>query len=98
MNRFKKFATLAAALMLLSASGPISALAQPAPTSSSSTAISDGPSGGDSAPDSWMGAAAAIGCGLFVRATIATGGALVGTIAGAVACCAFMMFDALTDR
>ena len=98
MNRFKKFVTMAAALALLSASGPISALAQQSPTISSTTGISDGPAGGDTAPDSWLGAAAAIGCGFFVRATIATGGAVVGTIAGAVACCAFMMFDALTDR
>jgi hypothetical protein len=98
MNRFKKFATLAAALVLLSASGPISAHAQQAPTSSSTTGISDGVAPGDTAPDSWLGAAAAVGCGFFVRATIATGGAAVGTIAGAVACCAFMMLDALAEK
>ena len=43
MNRFKKFVTMAAALALLSASGPISALAQQSPTISSTTGISDGP-------------------------------------------------------
>ena len=37
MNRFKKFVTMAAALALLSASGPISALAQQSPTISSTT-------------------------------------------------------------
>jgi len=43
--------------------------------------------------ESWVGGVAAIGCGLFTRATIVTGGAFVGTIAGAVACCALMILD-----
>ena len=45
-------------------------------------------------PDSMLGAFAAIGCGFFVRASIATGGTQVGTIVGAVACCGYMLFDA----
>ena len=45
--------------------------------------------------DSWLGALAAVGCGFMVRATIATGGTQVATIAGAVACCGYMLFDAL---
>ena len=46
-------------------------------------------------PNTALGALAAIGCGLMVRATIATAGTQVGTIAGAVACCGYMLFDAL---
>ena len=42
-----------------------------------------------------LGAWAAIGCGIMVRATLVTGGTQVGTIAGAVACCGYMLFDAL---
>jgi hypothetical protein len=45
-------------------------------------------------PDTALGALAAVGCGLFVRVTIATAGTQVGTIAGAVACCGYMLFDA----
>jgi hypothetical protein len=45
-------------------------------------------------PDTAMGALASIGCGFFVRASIATAGTQVGTIVGAVACCGFMLFDA----
>jgi hypothetical protein len=44
--------------------------------------------------DTWLGALAAIGCGFMVRATIATAGTQVGTIAGAVACCGYALFDA----
>jgi hypothetical protein len=44
--------------------------------------------------DSALGALAAVGCGFMVRATIATAGTQVGTIAGAVACCGFMLLDA----
>ena len=49
----------------------------------------------DAAGESWVGAAAAIGCGWMTRATIATGGAFVGTIAGALATCALMILDAI---
>jgi hypothetical protein len=45
--------------------------------------------------DTTLGAWAAIGCGIMVRATLVTGGTQVGTIAGAVACCGYMLFDAL---
>lgn len=45
-------------------------------------------------PDTVLGAVAAIGCGIFVRASIVTAGTQVGTIVGAVACCSFMLFDA----
>ncbi len=44
--------------------------------------------------ESWMGGVAAIGCGIMIRATIYTAGTQVGTIAGAIACCGFAMFDA----
>ena len=53
------------------------------------------PREGELTTETWMGVAAGIGCGFFVRATIVTAGTQVGTIAGAVACCAFMIFDAL---
>ena len=46
-------------------------------------------------PTPRSGALAAIGCGIFVRATIVTAGTQVGTIVGAVACCGYMLFDAL---
>jgi hypothetical protein len=45
-------------------------------------------------PESALGALASIGCGFFVRASIATAGTQVGTIVGAVACCGYMLFDA----
>ena len=45
-------------------------------------------------PDTALGAFAAIGCGIMVRATIVTAGVYVGTIVGAVACCGYMLFDA----
>jgi hypothetical protein len=54
-------------------------------------------SGVESVPgsgDTWLGGLAAIGCGFMVRATIATAGTQVGTVAGAVACCGYMLFDA----
>lgn len=44
--------------------------------------------------DTAAGAWAAIGCGIFVRASIVTAGTQVGTIVGAVACCGYMLFDA----
>ncbi len=42
-----------------------------------------------------IGALASIGCGIMIKATIMTAGTQVGTIAGAVACCGYAMFDAL---
>ena len=44
--------------------------------------------------DTLAGAYAAIGCGLFGRA-LGSGLVCVGTIAGAVATCGFMFFDAM---
>lgn len=48
-----------------------------------------------SATDTWLGGLAAVGCGVMVRATIITAGTQVATIAGAVACCAYAVFDLL---
>ena len=49
----------------------------------------------DSGADTWIGAAAAIGCGFFSRATIATGGTQAGTWAGLISTCTLMFFDAM---
>ncbi len=81
--------TLCALLALVALAPP----ALPAPL--------DAATGGTEAPppevavttDSWLGGLAAVGCGVFVRATIITAGTQVSTIAGAVACCAYMMID-----
>lgn len=82
---------LIAALSLL----PPAAIAQdaaPTPTAGGPTTVTDRP---DAQSDSLLGGLAAVGCGVFVRATLVTGGTQVGTIVGAVACCGFMVFDAL---
>ncbi len=69
----------------------LAALLAIAPLSTPARAeVGDPPVGEDSALGGWM----AIGCGVFVRASIATGFTQVGTIAGAVACCGYMLFDA----
>ena len=52
---------------------------------------------GTSSPDSRLGVLAAIGCGFFWRATIVTAGTQMGTIVGAVACCGYLVFDAMTE-
>jgi len=82
---------LIAALALLSQA----ALAQdgaPAPAPGGQAARIDQPT---IQPDTALGALASIGCGIFVRASIVTAGTQVGTIVGAVACCGYMLFDAL---
>ena len=82
---------LIAALTLL----PPAALAQvgvPAPAPSGQVAQIDRPT---VQPDTALGAWASIGCGFFVRASIATAGTQVATIVGAVACCGYMLFDGL---
>ena len=43
--------------------------------------------------DTLLGGLAAIGCGVFVRATLVTAGTQVATIIGAVACCSYMLLD-----
>ena len=81
---------LLAALTLL----PPVALAQdgaPAPAPDAQAAQIDPPV---TQPDTALGALVSVGCGFFVRASIATAGTQVGTIVGAVACCAYMLFDA----
>jgi hypothetical protein len=86
---FPLFALIAALTLL-----PPAALAQvgvPAPLPSGQAAPIDQPT---VQPDTAAGALAAIGCGIFVRASIITAGTQVGTIVGAVACCGFMFFDA----
>jgi hypothetical protein len=55
------------------------------------------PTGGQDADKVRLGPIAAIACGFFVRATIATGGAFAGTIAGAVASCGFMLFMGIIE-
>jgi hypothetical protein len=83
-------ATLALALALTLAGPPPAAHARPgAGTGAAGTAGT-----GTSLQDSALGGLAAMGCGFMVRATIVTGGTQVGTIAGAVACCAYMLLDA----
>jgi len=47
--------------------------------------------------DSWVGVASAIGCGLFIKATIVTGGTSAGTWAGAISSCLLTFLDALFE-
>ena len=84
-------------VFLLVAALALLPLAAPAQTSAPAT-----PPGGPTVvdrpalqPDTALGAFASIGCGFFVRATLVTAGSQVGTIVGAVACCGYMLFDAL---
>jgi hypothetical protein len=84
--------TLLAVLLALS---PLAANAQtdaPPPAVEESTPAAEADAG---TSDTALGALAAIGCGFMVRATIATGFTQVGTIAGAVASCGYMLIDAL---
>ncbi len=62
------------------------------PDEATSTAGETGPVG-----DSRAGGYAAVGCGLFGRALV-SGFVNVGTIAGAIATCAYMLFDGMVDR
>jgi hypothetical protein len=79
----RRLAVQACALLVLLALVPLAA-----------TARADGPADDAVSTDSMGGGWAATGCGIFVRATFATGGTQVGIIAGAVACCGYMLFDA----
>ena len=81
-------------LVLSAVPGPGAVLhAAPGDPTPNTAGSAGGPS--DVGADTWIGALSAIGCGVFVRATIMTGGAVVGTIVGAVATCGLMFFDAL---
>jgi hypothetical protein len=82
------------ALVALLALAPVTA---PAQTGGAGEEAGIPPSGGAVTTDSWLGGLAAIGCGVMVRATIITAGTQVGTIAGAVACCGYMLLDLLVD-
>ena len=88
-------------LALVSAFAPAAGAAFVAPPSAGAPAAAaeEDPAGASeaSADEGWMGAAAAILCGVFVRATIATGGSSVGTIAASVAACTFMVLEALVS-
>lgn len=79
-------------LVLASTLAPLSAPAQTTDPVTDPTSAYDG-----STADSWLGGAAAIGCGFFARATIATGGTQAGTWAGAIACCGYALIDAWID-
>lgn len=101
MKRFTLALACTFALMLAPSIRPSAAGASgaaPEPAGGEVVAGDDSATGTDPAADSWRGAAAAVLCGLFVRATVASGGTSVGAIAGAVAACTYMVFDALTDR
>ena len=88
----RSFVTLlvAAALALTPVLAAAQTTAPPAAADQTQTGVGAAEAGGDS----WMGGVAAIGCGIMIRATIYTAGTQVGTIAGAIACCGFAMFDA----
>ena len=77
------------------AASPLAAVAQDSAPASASDAAQAPARTGVEAPDTALGALAAIGCGIMVRATLVTAGTQVGTIAGAIACCGYMLFDAL---
>lgn len=89
MSRWKPLT--AGALALCCAFAPVAAAAQARGTA---LIVAREPAA-PSAPDTWIGAASAVACGFFVRATIATGGAIAGTWVGVVAGCGMMIFDAL---
>ncbi len=82
---------LAAVLALTPALAAAQITSPPATDDATQTTV--GP--GEVRDDTWLGALAAIGCGIMVKATIATAGTQVGTIAGAVATCGYAFFDAV---
>ncbi|OGF11212.1 MAG: hypothetical protein A2W00_10175 [Candidatus Eisenbacteria bacterium RBG_16_71_46] len=84
---------LALAAALTFVAPPVASLAQPEiPARGPMIASIDKP---PAESESALGGFAAIGCGFFIRATIATGGLAAGTWAGAIACCAYMLLDGL---
>ena len=89
------FATLMAlALVAAPAWNPV-ASAEPRPSGSGGIAGSASEPAPSVGAESWMGALAAVGCGVMIKATVMTGGTAVGTIAGAIACCGFVLLDTL---
>ncbi len=92
MKRFLVAIVIALAFML--AQG-IDAVGNAAPGDPATSSMGSMAGPGDVGTETWIGAAAAIGCGIFVRATIITGGAFIGTWVGAVATCGLMVFDAV---
>lgn len=90
MSRLKPL--FVCALALSCALAPVVSAAS---TRDASVATAASGAAGTADPDTWIGAAAAIGCGFFARATIATGGTVVATWAGGIASCGLMIFDAL---
>ena len=65
----------------------------PAPVAADDAAPEAAPAATAALPDTWLGGLAAVGCGIFVRASIVTAGTQVGIIAGAIACCAYAVVD-----
>ena len=92
----RSFVVLVASLALLSSLASAPASSRAAVVSSAPCAMPD--VSDSSSPDSRLGVLAAIGCGIFVRATVVTAFTQMGTIVGAVACCGYMIFDACTEN
>ena len=90
---WKRFVALyaLAALLVLAAPAATAQTAAPVPAGQAPVVVARPD---QALPSSVLGALAAVGCGVMVRATIVTGGTQVGTIAGAVACCGYMLLDA----
>jgi hypothetical protein len=80
-------------LALLALLGALTLAPAPAPAQDAAVPADAAPVEAALAPDTWLGGLAAVGCGIFVRASIVTAGTQVGTIAGAVACCAYAVID-----
>ena len=80
-------------LALLALLGALALAPAPAPAQDAAVAADAAAVEAVPAPDTWLGGVAAVGCGIFVRASIATAGTQVGIIAGAVACCAYAFVD-----
>jgi hypothetical protein len=82
--------TVLVILGLAGIAGPDAGYAQGIPPRSATSASA----GSGPATDSGIGGYAAVGCGIFGRA-LGSGMVNVGTIAGAIATCGYMLIDAL---